>query len=40
MQNRPLYAFDAEQDAYDRWEEVSWRVRQELESGRIEPLRD
>jgi len=39
-QNRPLYAFDAEQDAYDRWEEISRRVRQELESGRIEPLCD
>ena len=37
-QNRPLYAFDSEQDARERWEEVSSRVRDEFAKGKIEPL--
>ncbi|KAK3311070.1 uncharacterized protein B0T15DRAFT_60437 [Chaetomium strumarium] len=40
IKNRPLYAFDAEQDAKDRWSEVSARVRNEIANGKIEPLCD
>lgn len=39
-QNRPLYAFDAEQDAFDKWDQVSQRVRAELQCGKVEPLCD
>jgi salicylate hydroxylase len=39
-QNRPLYAFDSEQDAREKWEEVSFRVREELSRDKIEPLSD
>ncbi|KAK4224932.1 hypothetical protein QBC38DRAFT_484386 [Podospora fimiseda] len=38
IKNRPLYAFDAEQDARDKWEEVSARVKEEFARGKIEPL--
>ncbi|KAK0717456.1 hypothetical protein B0T26DRAFT_645185 [Lasiosphaeria miniovina] len=38
IKNRPLYDFDAEQDALDKWDEVSEKVRSELASGTIEPL--
>ncbi|KAK3986358.1 6-hydroxynicotinate 3-monooxygenase [Cladorrhinum sp. PSN332] len=38
IKNRPLYAFDSEQDAKDKWVEVSSRVRNEFAHGRIEPL--
>ncbi|KAK4185717.1 6-hydroxynicotinate 3-monooxygenase [Podospora australis] len=40
IKNRPLYAFDSEQDAKDKWEEVSARVKRECARGRIEPLCD
>ena len=38
MRNRWLYAYDAEQDAYDRWNEVSSQVVEELRNGKITPL--
>ena len=38
MRNRPLYAFDAEEDAMSRWNEVSSKVAEELRSGEITPL--
>jgi salicylate hydroxylase len=38
MRNRWLYAFDAEQDTVDRWEDMSSRVAEELKSGHITPL--
>ncbi|KAK0730159.1 hypothetical protein B0H67DRAFT_25047 [Lasiosphaeris hirsuta] len=38
IKNRPLYAFDAEQDAVDNWDEVSRKVREEFTKGEIEPL--
>jgi salicylate hydroxylase len=37
-QNRPLYSFDSEQDAKEKWSEVSARVREEFSRGKIEPL--
>ena len=40
IRNRPLYAFDAEEDAMQRWHEVSSLVEQELQSGVISPLFD
>ncbi|KAI0018141.1 salicylate hydroxylase [Xylariomycetidae sp. FL0641] len=38
MRNRWLYAFDAEADTLERWEEVAAVVRRELEQGKISPL--
>lgn len=38
MRNRPLYAFDAEADAMQRWHEVSSTVSEELQNSRISPL--
>ena len=38
MRNRPLYAFDAEADAMQRWHEVSFKVSEELQNNRISPL--
>ncbi|KXL47364.1 hypothetical protein M433DRAFT_150069 [Acidomyces richmondensis BFW] len=38
MRNRPLYAFDAEADALQRWHEVSSLVAEELRTGNITPL--
>ncbi len=38
MRNRWLYAYDAEKDAYDRWDEVSSQVVEELRNGNIAPL--
>ncbi len=38
MRNRWLYAFDAEADAVERWEEVSTLVKEELRTGKITPL--
>ncbi|KAF2643890.1 FAD/NAD(P)-binding domain-containing protein [Massarina eburnea CBS 473.64] len=38
IRNSWLYAFDAEEDALGRWEEVRKRVKRELEDGRIVPL--
>ncbi|EMC93667.1 hypothetical protein BAUCODRAFT_26899 [Baudoinia panamericana UAMH 10762] len=40
MHNRPLYAFDAEADAMQRWHSVSSQVANELRSGCISPLFD
>ncbi|KAK3372668.1 hypothetical protein B0H63DRAFT_551517 [Podospora didyma] len=40
IKNRPLYAFDAEQDAIDKWEAVVDTVRNEFVRGKIEPLCD
>ncbi|KAK4161223.1 6-hydroxynicotinate 3-monooxygenase [Cladorrhinum sp. PSN259] len=40
IKNRPLYAFDAEKDARERWAEVSSKVRSEFAAGKIEPLRE
>lgn len=39
-QNRPLYAFDAEKDAVEKWDGVASRIRRELMTGQIEPLCD
>lgn len=38
MRNRWLYAYDAEADTVARWEEVSFKVGQELRMGKIQPL--
>lgn len=38
IRNRWLYAFDAEVDTLERWEEVSSLVHQELQIGNITPL--
>ena len=38
MRNRPLYAFDAEADAMQRWHAVSSQVADELREGHITPL--
>ncbi|KAI0119687.1 putative monooxygenase [Daldinia grandis] len=38
MRNRWLYAFDAEADTMERWDEVSALVSNELETGKITPL--
>ncbi|KAK5626941.1 hypothetical protein RRF57_002656 [Xylaria bambusicola] len=38
IRNRWLYAFDAEADTLERWEEVSNVVSNELRSGKITPL--
>ncbi|KAI0883962.1 putative monooxygenase [Annulohypoxylon maeteangense] len=38
MRNRWLYAFDAEADTLERWDEVSALVRNELKTGKITPL--
>ncbi|KAJ2986226.1 hypothetical protein NUW58_g5125 [Xylaria curta] len=38
IRNRWLYAFDAEADALERWEEISSLVAQELLTGKITPL--
>ncbi|TKA82611.1 hypothetical protein B0A55_01382 [Friedmanniomyces simplex] len=38
MRNRPLYAFDAEADAMQRWHAVSSQVAEELREGQITPL--
>lgn len=38
IRNRPLYAFDAEADAMQRWNGVSSQVAEELASGNITPL--
>ena len=40
MRNRWLYAYDAEQDALERWKQVSSHVKEELASGNITPLCD
>lgn len=40
MRNRWLYSFDAEEDALQRWAEVSSVVADELSSGFITPLSD
>ncbi|KAF3064626.1 6-hydroxynicotinate 3-monooxygenase [Daldinia childiae] len=38
MRNRWLYAFDAEADTMERWDEVSALVSDELKAGKITPL--
>jgi salicylate hydroxylase len=38
IQNRWLYAFDAEEDAKTRWNEVRRAVEEELAAGKIRPL--
>ena len=38
MRNRPLYDFDAEANAMQRWHEVSSAVQEELRAGKISPL--
>lgn len=38
MRNRWLYAFDAEADTIERWDEVSSLVAEELRTGKISPL--
>ncbi|KAK6952377.1 hypothetical protein Daesc_006913 [Daldinia eschscholtzii] len=38
MRNRWLYAFDAEADTLERWDEVSSLVANELKTGKITPL--
>lgn len=38
MRNRWLYAYDAEADAMERWNEVSTLVAQELQANQITPL--
>ncbi|KAI0116642.1 putative monooxygenase [Hypoxylon sp. NC0597] len=38
MRNRWLYAFDAEADTVERWDEVSSLVAEELRTGKISPL--
>ncbi|KAI1379872.1 putative monooxygenase [Hypoxylon crocopeplum] len=38
MRNRWLYAYDAEADAIQRWDEVSSLVAEELKAGKISPL--
>lgn len=40
IKNRPLYAFDAEKDAVEKWDGVASRIRRELMTGQIEPLCD
>lgn len=40
MRNRWLYAYDAEADAVERWEEVSAQVAKELQANQIIPLCD
>jgi salicylate hydroxylase len=40
MRNRWLYAFDAEQDAFDPWQEMSSKVAEELRTNSISPLCD
>lgn len=40
MRNRPLYDYDAEADARQRWHKVSSAVEKELQSGNISPLFD
>lgn len=38
IRNRWLYAFDAEADTLERWEEVSSLASRELQIGKITPL--
>ncbi len=38
MRNRWLYAFDAEADTLEHWDEVSSLVAEELRTGKISPL--
>lgn len=38
IQNRWLYAFDAEEDARTRWDEVRMVVEKEFRSGKVIPL--
>lgn len=38
MRNRWLYAYDAEADTVERWEDVSSKVEEELRLDKIEPL--
>ena len=38
MRNRPLYAFDAEEDTLKRWHVVSLQVAEELRTAHITPL--
>lgn len=38
MRNRWLYAFDAEADTLERWDEMAALVAEELRTGRITPL--
>ncbi|KAM7213542.1 hypothetical protein V8F06_011097 [Rhypophila decipiens] len=38
IKNRPLYAFDAEHDARDRWNDIATTVSHELARGNIPPL--
>ena len=40
MRNWPLYAYDAEADAMQRWNTVSSLVEDELQAGHISPLFD
>lgn len=40
MRNRWLYAYDAEADTVERWDEVSEKVSEELKTGNITPLCD
>ncbi|KAJ9207934.1 transcriptional regulator family: Fungal Specific TF [Paecilomyces variotii] len=38
IKNRWLYPFDAEADTRDRWDEMSAKVKKELETGSVTPL--
>ena len=38
IRNRPLYAYDAEADAVQRWHGVSSQVAEELLKGEVTPL--
>lgn len=40
MRNRWLYAYDAEADARERWDEVAAQVARELQANQITPLCD
>lgn len=40
MRNRWLYAYDAEEDVFERWDEVSAKVARELDENKITPLCD
>lgn len=40
IRNRWLYAYDAEADTMERWEEMSKKVAEELRTGEITPLCD
>lgn len=38
IRNRWLYAFDAEADTVERWNDVSAKVSEELQTGSVSPL--